>query len=59
MHQQFYKRGGKTISDLDRQRVEQIVGQLGLIEDPKTLQNALKEVYELIVVEGKEVCKRD
>ena len=44
---------GKTISDADRQRVEQIVGQLGLIEDPKTLQNALKEVYELIVVEGK------
>ena len=44
---------GKTISDLDRQRVEQIVGQLGLVEDPKTLQNALKEVYELIVVEGK------
>ena len=43
----------KTISDADRQRVEQIVGQLGLIEDPKTLQNALKEVYELIVVEGK------
>jgi len=44
---------GKTISDADRQRVEQIVGQLGLVEDPKTLQNALKEVYELIVVEGK------
>ena len=44
---------GKTISDADRQRVEQIVGQLPLIADEKTLQNALKEVYELIVVEGK------
>ena len=44
---------GKTISDADRARVEQIVGQLRLVEDPKTLQNALKEVYELIVVEGK------
>ena len=34
--------------------VKAIVGKLETLTDPRTLQLALKEVYELIVVEGKQ-----
>ena len=51
---QILGEAGKTISDADRERVTKIVGKLETLSDPRTLQLALKEVYELIVVEGKQ-----
>jgi len=51
---QILGEAGKTISDADRERVKAIVGKLETFSDPRTLQLALKEVYELIVVEGKQ-----
>ena len=51
---QILGEAGKTISDNDRERVKAIVGKLETFSDPRTLQLALKEVYELIVVEGKQ-----
>jgi len=51
---QILGEAGKTISDADRERVTKIVGRLDTFSDPRTLQLALKEVYELIVVEGKQ-----
>jgi len=50
---QILGEAGKTISDADRERVQQIVGQLEGVQDKERLKLALKEVYELIVVEGK------
>ena len=50
---QILGEAGKTISDADRDRVTRIVGSLGPLTDRETLKLALKEVYELIVIEGK------
>ena len=43
---------GKTISDADRERVGRIVGRVKLTQDPNALALALKEVHDLIVVDG-------
>ena len=43
---------GKTISDNDRARVQQIVGELGVSKDPRDLALALSELYDRIVVGG-------
>lgn len=43
---------GKTISDQDRVRVTQIVGELGMSKDPRDLALALSELYDRIVVGG-------
>ena len=50
---QILGEAGKTISDADRERVQRIVGQLKRFTDPETAKLAMKEVYELIVIEGK------
>ncbi len=50
---QILGEAGKTISDADRQRVSRIVGELRRLGDPETAKLAMKEVYELIVIEGK------
>ena len=44
---------GKTISDGDRERVDDIVGRLDGVTDPNTLGLAIEEVYDLIVNGGK------
>ena len=44
---------GKTISDRDRERVQEIAGQLTLTTPPATLKRALKEMYDRVVVKGK------
>ena len=44
---------GKTISDGDRERVDDIVGKLDGVTDPNTLGLAIEEVYDLIVGGGK------
>jgi len=44
---------GKTISDGDRERVDDIVGKLDTVTDPNTLGLAIEEVYDLIVNGGK------
>ena len=43
---------GKTISDADRERVNRIVGELGLVEDPERLKDALNDIYDTIVIGG-------
>ena len=43
---------GKTISDADRERVGRIVGRVRLTQDPNALALALKEVHDLIVIDG-------
>ena len=50
---QILGEAGKTISDADRERVQKIVGRLKLLGDPESAKLAMKEVYELIVIEGK------
>ena len=50
---QILGEAGKTISDADRDRVTRIVGSLGPLTDRETLKLALKEVKELIVIQGK------
>lgn len=46
---------GKTISDADRERVTDIVGDIGLLEkaDPKVILNKLENVYKTIVERGR------
>ena len=46
---------GKTISDADRERVTDIVGDIGLLEkaDPKVILNKLGNVYKTIVEKGR------
>jgi len=43
---------GKTISDADRARVQDIVGRLEKFSDPETLKLALNDMYDTIVVGG-------
>ncbi len=50
---QILGEAGKTISDADRERVQRIVGNLKLFGSPERVKLAMKEVYELIVIEGK------
>ena len=50
---QILGEAGKTISDADRERVQRIVGNLKLFGSPQRVKLAMKEVYELIVIEGK------
>ena len=46
---------GKTISDADRERVQNIVGKIGLLADadPQVIMTKLKSVYGLIVESGR------
>ena len=46
---------GKTISDADRERVQEIVGKIGLLADadPQVIMTKLKSVYGLIVESGR------
>ena len=44
---------GKTISDRDRERVKVIAGELTLTTTPAGLKQALKEMYDRVVVKGK------
>ncbi len=46
---------GKTISDADRERVQDIVGKIGLLADadPQVIMTKLKSVYGLIVESGR------
>ena len=44
---------GKTISDADRARVQEIVGKLGPMSDPEDLKQALRDMYARIVDGGK------
>lgn len=49
---QILGEAGKTISDSDRDRVNAIVGTLGLTEDPEKLKEALNDIYDTIVIGG-------
>ena len=40
---------GKTISDADRQRVAQIVGELKFIQNPEDLKAAVERVFKYII----------
>lgn len=46
---------GKTISDADRERVTDIVGEIGLLQDadPQVILNKLQNVYKTIVESGR------
>ena len=50
---EILQEAGKTISDADRARVQEIVGRLGLVEPAENLKLALRDMYDFIVVDGK------
>jgi len=50
---EILQEAGKTISDADRARVQEIVGRLGMIEPAENLKLALKDMYDFIVIDGK------
>ena len=50
---EILQEAGKTISDADRKRVQDIVGRLGMSTDPEDLKLALRDLYARVVTDGK------
>ena len=50
---EILQEAGKTISDADRKRVQDIVGRLGMSTDPEDLKLALRDLYARVVIDGK------
>ena len=50
---QILQEAGKTISDADRQRVQQIVGEIALLNDPAATAARLRDLHEFIVIAGR------
>ena len=44
---------GKTISDADRKRVQEIVGRISLLQDPAKVAARVAELYKFIVIAKK------
>lgn len=50
---EILQEAGKTISDADRQRVQQIVGEISALTDPTTTAARMRDLHEFIVLAGR------